>query len=106
MLMESFPLLAQQLGHQALPAGLSNQNGFSVNRRGHDRVNPASIDMQSVGASSYSKGMNNPTWLPWRLQEEPEPEKLSSSLQERNRRARAGPGPAPEAPGQRAASVC
>lgn len=37
----------------------------------------------SVGASSYSKGMNNPQWLSWRLQEDPEPEKLSSSLQER-----------------------
>lgn len=89
--MEGFPLLlAQQPGPQALLAGLSNRNGFAMNRRGHDRVNPASTEMQSVGASSYSRGMNNPQWLPWRLQEEPEPEISSSSLQERDREEEEG----------------
>lgn len=91
MLKEGFPLLlAQRLGHQALPAGLGNRNGFGM-KRGHDRVNPASTETQSAGASSYSKGMNNPPGLPC-LREDPEPEKPSSSRQERAREEEEGRG--------------
>lgn len=64
------------IGHQPLLAGLRHRTGFAM-KRGHDRVNPASTEMKSVGAASYST-----SWLPWRLQEQPEPDKLISSLQE------------------------
>jgi len=63
---------------------LQPQQLCHMNRRGHGRADPASTAMRAVGARSHSKGMENPRWLPWRLQGDPEPEEPSSSLQERD----------------------